>query len=146
MACEYGPMACGRPVGGERLAGHQAALTTLFDLMQRVQTRMRLVAPLTTARTLWRFGLKRRSDDVVGVTDDAAERGLLAAEGTGLSHGDNHLKMAPGFHRDGHGTRANPEFYHRVPVSSRIAAVPGRPVPTPVRPPGPPFAIVCRRA
>jgi len=27
--------------------------------------------------------------------------------------------MAPGFHRDGHGTRANPEFYHTVPVSSR---------------------------
>ena len=36
-----------RPVGGERLVGHQAAFTTLFDLMQRVQTRMRLVAPST---------------------------------------------------------------------------------------------------
>ena len=40
----------------------QAAFTALFDLMQRVQTRMRLVAPSTTARTLCKFGLKRRSD------------------------------------------------------------------------------------
>jgi len=56
--------------------------------------------------------------------------------------------MAPGFHRDGHGTRANPEFYHTVPVSSRpcrlfLSFPGGKP---PVRPPGPPFAIVCSRA
>ena len=42
--------------GGSR----QAALTTFFDRMQRVQTRMRLVAPFTTARTVCRFGSNRR--------------------------------------------------------------------------------------
>jgi hypothetical protein len=35
-------------------------LTTRFERRHRVQTRMRLVPPLTTARTVWRFGWKRR--------------------------------------------------------------------------------------
>jgi len=35
-------------------------LVTLLDRMQRVQTRIRLVAPFTTARTLWMFGSNRR--------------------------------------------------------------------------------------
>ena len=38
----------------------QAALVTLFDLMHRVQARMRRVRPSTTARTRCRFGYQRR--------------------------------------------------------------------------------------
>src|SRR6185295_18319536 len=35
-------------------------LTTLFERMHRVQTRIRLMPPLIIARTTWRFGSKRR--------------------------------------------------------------------------------------
>ena len=38
----------------------QAGLVMRFDRMQLVQTRRRLTAPLTTARTFWRLGSKRR--------------------------------------------------------------------------------------
>src|SRR5512142_2199153 len=38
----------------------QAALTTLPDRRHRVHTFTRLVPPLTTARTVWRFGSNRR--------------------------------------------------------------------------------------
>ena len=38
-----------------------AALTTLFDRRQRVQTRMRLTPPLIIARTVCRFGSNRRA-------------------------------------------------------------------------------------
>ena len=34
-------------------------MTTLFDRMQRVQTRRRRIPPFTRARTRWRFGSKR---------------------------------------------------------------------------------------
>ena len=39
----------------------QAALTTLFERRQRVQTRMRRTPPLIIARTVWRLGSKRRA-------------------------------------------------------------------------------------
>jgi len=33
---------------------------TLFERKHRVQTRMRLIPPLISARTVWRFGSNRR--------------------------------------------------------------------------------------
>jgi len=42
-----------------RNPARQAALMTLFDRMQRVQTRIRLIPPLIIARTFWRFGSNR---------------------------------------------------------------------------------------
>src|SRR4029077_1908476 len=59
-----------RRVGGDRLrrvgAGDSllhayAALTTFFDRRHRVQTRIRLLPPLMTARTDCRFGSNRRA-------------------------------------------------------------------------------------
>ena len=45
----------------DRLAhGGQAALTTLPERRQRVQTRRRWIPPFTSARTRWRFGSNRR--------------------------------------------------------------------------------------
>jgi hypothetical protein len=41
--------------------GDYAALTTLFERMQRVQTRMRRTAPSTSALTRCRFGSNRRA-------------------------------------------------------------------------------------
>lgn len=38
----------------------QAALMTFPDRRQRVQTLIRFVPPLMTARTVWRFGSNRR--------------------------------------------------------------------------------------
>ena len=47
-----------RGAGGR--AGRYAALTTFFERMHRVQTRIFLAAPPTTARTVCRLGSKRR--------------------------------------------------------------------------------------
>src|SRR5512141_1538873 len=46
--------------GRHRLTHHYAALTTLLDRRQRVQTRRRLIPPFTLARTRCRFGSNRR--------------------------------------------------------------------------------------
>src|SRR6266702_2210835 len=79
MACEYGPIAAGsagvemacriwirvmRVVRGEKPAcsAAYAALTTLPERRQRVQTRKRLTPPFTIARTRCRFGSNRRGD------------------------------------------------------------------------------------
>ena len=51
-----GPTAWRRPA---HACGLQAALTTLFERMQRVQTRRRWMPPFTIARTRWRFGSNR---------------------------------------------------------------------------------------
>ena len=47
-----GPIAFGRAVGLSDGLLHQAALTTLLDRRQRVQTRIRLTPPLIIARTV----------------------------------------------------------------------------------------------
>ena len=47
--------------GGDRGQHTQAALVTLFERRQRVQTRMRRVAPLMSAFTRCRFGSNRRA-------------------------------------------------------------------------------------
>src|SRR5215471_15721514 len=66
MACEYGPMAAGAfgvEMASRRFShmpGTYAALVTLPDRRQRVQTRSRLMPPLTIARTRCRFGSNRR--------------------------------------------------------------------------------------
>ena len=53
IAWEYGPIAGGADGGRDRLPhGAQAALTTLLERRQRVQTRRRRMPPLTSARTL----------------------------------------------------------------------------------------------
>ena len=54
-AGEYGPMAFGASAardGGFTIGRVHAALTTLFDRRQRVQTRIRLMPPLIIARTV----------------------------------------------------------------------------------------------
>ncbi len=49
-AAEYGPIGFGRERAGDRLL--QAALVTLPERRQRVQTRIRLMPPLIIARTV----------------------------------------------------------------------------------------------
>ena len=66
MACEYGPIAAAASVvriGSASVptdSGHYAALVTLLERIQRVQTLMRLTPPLTRARTDWMFAWNRR--------------------------------------------------------------------------------------
>src|SRR3954452_10130107 len=62
MACEYGPMAAGAlsVETAWRMGPGYAALTTLPERRQRVQTRRRRTPPLTIARSRCRFGSNRR--------------------------------------------------------------------------------------
>lgn len=66
IACEYGPMASGAPLeliwvrGTIFVVVLYAALVTRFERMQRVQTRIRLTPPFTTARTRWIFASNLR--------------------------------------------------------------------------------------
>src|SRR4051812_3197167 len=71
IAGEYGPMAFGAfgleiAVGisyflAGMAAGAYAALMTLPERKHRVQTRIRLMPPLISAFTVWRFGSNRRA-------------------------------------------------------------------------------------
>ena len=61
MACEYGPIAAAASdvridsVSVPTASWRQAALVTLSERIQRVQTLIRFTLPLTRARTDWMF-------------------------------------------------------------------------------------------
>ena len=107
----------------------QAALTTLPERRQRVQTRSRRMPPLTSARTRCRFGSNRRGRHVVRVTDVPAHDRALTADFATFCHGRVSLSSrcntgvvrleAPPAQRGRARSAQTSELYTSAPASSR---------------------------